>query len=790
MRGLRKHWKLTAVAIVSLAIAMAVGVLALSVSNTALLLAPSAKNPGELEMIYGRSPGKPFGEISYPDYQYFRENNHVFTDLAAAPETISVNGSWDGKQWVKVTIRPVSENYFSVMGFHAHLGNLFSPGDDSAKMPAAVMTYACWQRLGSDPKIIGTNLMGFTIVGVAERDFTGSLWGPNGDLFVSIWKADKDASWLVKRDVHNLALLGRMKPGVSPEQVRAEMAALGGQLSSAYPQDDRDRRPVVARATLLPPEAVPTAELVIGILMALVLMVLLIACANVANLLLAVAVGRRQEAAIKLALGAQRGRLVLDFLRESALICAASAALGYGIASFGIARLSHFTLDLPQIGEFTFGFDLKLDATVAAFTLGLMLIAILATGLAPALYASAPNLAQILGGEVVVGGTGKNVRRNALLMLQVAMCTFVLVGMGLGLRDLYNLRHVDPGFSARNLVATSAYATAEGISNGKAKELYTNLRRAVAALPGVESVALAVDLPLSFGFNDVRVQASGSDAKLNAAKTIVDANYFATFGIAIQQGRGFNSGDREGSPEVAVINRQLAEAVWPGRDPIGKTLLVDDPPQKVMVVGVAANGKYGELDEAQKSCVYLDLDQRFSPGVNVIARTAGSADLWIAPLEKTVREEGLTALFQPVTFDKWLNVTLILERVATGCVAVLSGLGLALAVMGLFGSISYSVSERKKELGIRVALGARPGQLLKMVVRETLIIAGSGVALGLLAGIAGTALVRSYLFGIGPLEWIVLGPVALGMLGVAMLVACISARPWIDLNPMEAVRHA
>jgi putative ABC transport system permease protein len=531
-------------------------------------------------------------------------------------------------------------------------------------------------------------------------------------------------------------------------------------------------------------------ELIAGFLMALVLLVLLIACANVANLLLAVAVGRRQEAAIKLALGAQRGRLIREFLKESAILCSVSAALGYLIAAAVVIRYSNVSVDVPMLGDYPIGLNLHLDATVAGFTIALMLIATAATGLAPALYASSPHLAQILTGEIVVGGTRKNARRTALVIIQVAVCTLVLVGMGLCERSLYNLRHTDPGFSSRNLVAVAVYPQSEGYTEGRAKELYESLRRAVSALPGVESVSLVSNLPLEFGYGQVPVRLQDGDKATPIAHTTVDADYFATFGIRVLSGRVFNSGDREGSPEVIVINRKMAEMFWPGQDPVGKTVLAGDPPRQATVTGVVADGKYESLDEAPRAVMYDALSQHYQNSINIVARTQGDPNLWVQPLAKTVRSLGLTIIFSPVSFNHWVDFTLLVERITAASVAALSALGLVLAIVGLFGAISYSVSERKKELGIRVALGARPAQLLKMILRQTLAIAGAGVAIGTLLGVAATITLRSQFYGIGAVEWTVLVPVAAAMLAVSLLVAYFSARPWITINPMEAVRHA
>jgi hypothetical protein len=290
----------------------------------------------------------------------------------------------------------------------------------------------------------------------------------------------------------------------------------------------------------------------------MVLLVLLIACANVANLLLAVAVARRQEAAIKLALGAPRGWLIREFLAESMLLCVASGLLGFGVAAWVIRRFSDFRATFPMFGEFSFGLHLPLNATVVAFTLVLTMVAILATGLAPALYASSPGLAQVLGGEMTVGGTRKAARRNVPVIVEVAIATLVLVGMGLCQRNLHNLRHADLGFSARNLVAATVYLDAEGYSGERGKQFHETLRRTAAALPGVESVSLAWELPL-FGDSEVPVQLQDGGKPVSVSHTVVDNDYFRTFGIRILSGRAFDSRDHENGQAVIVINRKIAD---------------------------------------------------------------------------------------------------------------------------------------------------------------------------------------------------------------------------------------
>ncbi|MGA3202772.1 MAG: FtsX-like permease family protein, partial [Bryobacteraceae bacterium] len=615
------------------------------------------------------------------------------------------------------------------------------------------------------------------------------IFGINGDILLPMTDSNYAAALRTKRDARRLVLTARLKPGVSRQQAQAEIAALAGQLATAYPADDKDRTTVVTRATLLPPEAIPTTELITGVLMAVVLLVLLIACANVANLLLAVAVGRRQEASIKLALGASRRRLIREFLKESAVLCAASAALGYALAAAVIARFSSFQMMLPGVGSLSFAFHLRLDATVVALTIALMLIAILATGLAPALYASAPDLAPVLSGELAVGGTRKAVRRNVLVIVQVAVCTLVLVGMGLCQRSLFNLRHTDPGFSARNLITVPVYLEGEGYTEARGKELYGNLRRQVSALPGVESVALASDVPL-LGTSDEQVEFPGGGKKIGVSHAVVDTGYFDTFGIRVLGGRVFDSRDREGGPEAVVINHKMAEMFWPGQDPVGQPVIVGTTPRKAIVVGVVKDGKYLDLDEAPRPFLYYALSQHYLGGITIVARTKGDPNLLALPLAQSLRALDLAVGLNPMTFDAWMNLSLVTQRITAAAIGGLSALGLLLAIIGLFGAISYSVSERRKELGIRVALGARPGQLLQMVLRQTLLIAGSGIAIGLLLGVGATLMLRSQFYEVSAVEWTVLAPVSAAMLAVALIVAYLSARPWITINPMEAVRHA
>lgn len=785
VRALGRHWKLTGIAAFSLAIAMALGIVGLSVSNTLLILPPPTPAPDRLVMIYSRSDTAGIEEFSFPDYQYYGQNNHVFTGIAAAPNSISANADFNfGGRVVSVITRPVTDNYFNVLALRPFLGRLFAPGDDDGKTHLAVMTYSCWKRLGSDPHMVGKTIAGNRIIGVTPPSFAGGFWGLEGDLFTTLGTYPR-----TDRTAHHLPLIARLKPGITRQAAQAEMTALAGQLASAYPKEDKGRTAIVTRATLLPPDSLPTARLMSGILMGFVLLVLLIACANVANLLLAIAVGRRQEAAIKLALGAPRKRLIREFLVGSTLLCIVGGSLGFLIAAAAIARFSRFTVVFPTLGPFSFGLHLQLDATVIGFGLLLLLVASLASGLAPALYASSPGLAHILSGEIVLGGTRKNARRNTLVIVQVAVCTLVLVGMGLCQRNLYNLRHTELGFSARNLVGNTVYLAGEGYDETRGKQLYVGLHQTISAVPGVEAVTLSLGLPL-LGTSQLPVELPSGVKTIPIGHTVVDSDYFSTLGIRILAGRVFTSADRNNTAPVAVVNHKMAEMFWPGQNPVGKVIRADEPLHAITVVGVVADGKYVDLDEPPKPFLYYPLSQHYQGAITVIARTKGDPRLWIQPVARALRGLGLHVLIQPVTLENWMTLDLLGQRVVAGCVAVLSALAVLLAVLGLLGAISYAVSERKKELGIRVALGAVPRQLLQMVLRQTLTVAGVGIAIGVLLGVAVTVIFQSQFYGISRVEWSVLLPVTAAMLVLSLLVASLSARPWITVDPMESVRHA
>ncbi|MGC1088680.1 MAG: ADOP family duplicated permease, partial [Candidatus Acidiferrum sp.] len=746
-----------------------------------------------LVSIYTASPTSEFEGVSYPDYKYYHDGNHSFSAVAAFPNLVSLRHITHGDRDETGTVEAASDNYFSVMGIRPILGQLFAPSDDEKKTPAAVLSYSCWKRWGADPEIVGktvvVNGQALVIEGVTPKDFNGVVFGFGADVFTTL-----DSQALTNRDVRLLTLIGRLRPGVTRQRASADVRALSGQLAEAYPQADKDRVAVLAPTTALPADWRSTAELISGVLIAIVLMVLLIACANVANLLLGLATGRRQEILIRAALGAARGRLIRQLLTESAILCAVGGMGGFLFASVALAEFSQFKVPNSIFGTFTLAANFQTNGAVLAMTLFLILIATLVTGLTPAIYASSANIAGALSGEAVVGGTRKNVIRNTLVVIQVAVCTLVVVGFGLCLRSLHNLRDVNLGFSPRNLVAVMVDPQSNGLSEAQSVNLYGELKRSTSQLYGVQSSSLALEFPLiddQWSTDDVNIEGArdGSHQQVQSAVNIVDGNYFATLGIPILAGRAFDSSDSKNTPEVVVINHNLAVRYWPRENPIGRQMRIQNGNRVVTVVGVAGDGKYGSLDEPMHPVIYYALSQHYLPQLLLIVRTQGDSRLWAQPVSQMVRNLSIRVDAPPFTSDDVMRFTLLVPVLTLRVVSSLGALALMLAIFGLYGAIFYSVNERKKEIGIRVALGAQPFRLVKLFLRQTAIISAVGVSIGLLLGIAATILFRSQFYEIHAVELHVLIPVALAMTLVSTAIAFLAAWPWIKVSPLEAIRH-
>jgi predicted permease len=803
LRILRKHWKLTSIGVFSLAIAIAAGAAGISVFNALLLRPPAVPAPEQLVTVYESIPKNEFNNISYEDYKYYRDNNRVFSDVLAFPYSISVTPVSVEHKTKPALINAVSDNYFSVLSVRPILGRTFTRGDDDKKSALAVLSYPYWKWLGADPGILGKTVelgrVELTIVGVMPGNFAGTIFSDFPDLWYPL-SVDTSGNqpaqdWRADRNARVLGLIGRLKPGVTRQQAQADLQTLSTQIATAYPQTNKDRVARVTGTKMIPPDAVGPGTTLALILLAIVALVLFAACSNVANLLLALTSARRHEILVRAAMGATRSRLIKEVLLDSTLIAAGGGVIGVFLASIGLRQLMQFKPYIPGIGVLPLTIDFRPDITVILVSTALILAAGFGTGLLPGLYASTPNLVAALSGEIAVGGTRKGRIRSALVAIQVAVCTLVLIGVGLCFQSLRNLRQVNLGFTARKLAIVMADLPQGGYSEERGRNAYARMRQEASQIYGVEAVSLAGDIPVNGNegsTNQVHIDGSPAADSQGASisYTAVDDNYFSTLGVPILAGRVFTATDTPKAPEVAVINHFMAEKYWPGQNPLGKTVRIESANRLVTVVGVAADGKYVDIDEAPRPFMYFDLNQHYQPTAGLIVRTAGNPQQWLKPLVEVVGKLDPKLAVQGLTLDDWMNFNLYIPRMTVICISAFGALAFLLAAVGLYGAVFYSVSERKKELGIRVALGAAPHDLWKMILHQTTIVTAAGVCLGIVGGIIASTLVRSQLYGIHPVEWSVFLAVGLTMGVMNLLTAYSAARPWMRADPMESVRHA
>jgi predicted permease len=803
LRILRKHWRLTSIAIFSLAIAMAAAAVGFSIFNTLLLRPPAVPASEQLASVYTTTPTEEFSGTNYDDYKYYRDNNHVFSDVLAFPYSIAVRPiSYEGR--IKSGLmNAVSDNYFYVLGVQPILGRMFRRGEDDKPSALAVLSYPYWKWLGADPHIVGKTVtvdrVPLTIIGVAPKSFVGTIFSDLPDIWyplsIDATLNHQAQDWRADRTVRYLGLIGRLKPRVTRPQALADMQMLSKQLAAAYPATNKDRVAQLTETTMLPVDSVSSAKIISAIVLAIVALVLFAACSNVANLLLALASARRHEILVRAAMGATRARVIRELLLDSSLLAAGGGMLGFFLAWVGLRQLMQFKPYIPGIGLLPLTIDFRPDWRVAIVTVALVFVTGLATGLVPGLYSCSPNLAGALSGEIAVGGTRKGGIRNALVMIQVAVCTVVLIGVGLCFRSLNSLERVNLGFSARNVAILTLDLRANGYSEEQGRSMYRRMRDAASQIYGVESTGLASDLPVSGnGGHDEQVRVEGSPATNQQAASIasvaVDENYFSTLGISVLAGRGFAAADTAKGPAVMVINHLMAEKYWPGQNPIGKTAQIENGNQVVTVVGVVGDGKYIDIDEPARPFMYFDLNQRYQAVVYLMARTQGNPHQWLTPMSDALEKLDSQLFFQTLTMDDWMDFTLYAPRITLVSTSAFGALAFILAAVGLYGAVFYSVSERKKELGIRVALGAAPRDLWRMILRQTSLATATGVCLGILGGVIASTLVRSQLYGIHPVEWSVFLAVGLTMGALTVLTAYSAARPWMGADPMESVRHA
>ena len=800
----------TAVAIVSLALGIGANTAIFSLVNAVVFKTLPVRDPDRLVALYLTSPRSAFPEnVSYPDYLDYRDRSQVLEALVGHQGTpLSLSG--DGRPemiWGEM----VTGNYFTGLGVEPAAGRVFS-AEETARpgaSPLVVLSHGFWQRrFGGNPEVVGgtirLNNHEFTVVGVGPRGFSGTkLFGFLPDLWVPVtMHAQVDAEMaglLENRRGSWLNLRARLKEGVTPAQAEAELNAVAAQLAREHPETHANLTVhVIPGRTKTEPflTVKGVIPLTSALMMGVVGLVLLIACANVANLLLARAAARRREIAIRLALGAGRRRLVRQLLTESLVLALAGGLLALLLALWFQELIAPFApvVDFPTVDLKS---DLSFDWRVFGFTLALALLTGVVFGLAPALAATRPELVPALKGEAGLARRGSRLSfRDLLVVAQVALSLVLLISAGLFLQSVRHAQLMDPGFEPQKILLMSFNLGLQGYDRSRGEAFHRRVVERVEALPGVVSASLAFPLPLDAYGSGLTVGVDGRLARADEERrTIgyspVGLNYFGTMGTPLVAGRDFTARDREGSPRVAIVNETMARRLWPGGGAVGQRLRLgrgDGAP--VEVVGVARDGKYSTLGEESLPYMYLPLLQDYQSQMTLIVRTAGDPRGLMAAVRREV--QGLDPslpIYGVKTMTEFLSRVLSGPQALAAIVTVFGVLALLLAAVGIYGVMSYAVTQRTREIGIRLALGAQAGAVRGLILRHALALALGGIAGGLLGALALTRVLASLLYGVSTTDPLTFALIALLLVGVALLACWLPARRAAMVDPLVALRH-
>jgi len=807
LRVLLKSPAFTSVAILSLALGIGANTAIFSLVNAILLRPLPVTEPARLASVFTtdqRNPGNlPLSDLNYQD---LRDQNDVFSGMAAF--TFAQLNYSTGAESEQIPAQIVTANYFSLLGAEPALGRGFGADEDKTMAPVAVISHGFWERrLGSDPNAIGKTLTlnrtPFTIVGVARKGFTGTLLGGGPDVWVPMSMHDivqPNFDWYGTRRGLFLFAFGRLKPGASVEQAAANLRTIFSRLEQAFPTDNKGRSAGVVWLldARLNPNGGPDGAVVVqisAILMIVVGIVLLIACANIANLLLARATRRRREIAVRLALGASRARLVRQLLTESVLLSVVGAAAGVLLAYWTLDALAAADVPLPIPVD-----DAPvIDPRVLGFT-GLIALATgLLFGVAPAIQASRPDVVPVLKNETLpAGGSHRGIRglfsmRQALVVAQIALSLISLVAAGLFIRSLQDTQAIDPGFETRGVLVMTVNLGREGYTPDRGQLFYEQVVERVSGLPGVQHAAIAQNPPLAGGFLR-SVFPEGQDTT-QQERVLVQVNsvgpgYFETIGIPLLKGRDFTRDDRTGAPLVVVINEVMAERFWPGQEAIGKRFKFFGSPEFTTVIGVARNAKYNGLGEDPIPFIYQPIRQNYAPAAALHVRAGGDASLLAAPVRRSVQELDPTlSVFNVRTLEEQVAQSLQPARFNAILLTTFGGLALLLASIGLYGVANYSVSQRTREIGVRMALGARPSTVLRLVLGQGLLLVAIGLVVGfVVAWLLAARLPADLLGGVQPRDPLTFAATSLLLGAVAMLATYIPARRATRIDPLLALR--
>jgi len=803
LRQLRRSPGFTSVTILTLALGIGVNTAIFSLFYTLTMAPLPVRNPSEIADVYQKSQvDSKYGPLSYPEYVYLRDRNTAFSGLAAfngARMILSGIGntrteSADGEPLQAMI---VSGNYFSVLGINPAQGRTFLPDEDRTPGSRAVvvLSYYFWQRrLDGAPDIIGKtltlNLLPYTVIGVAPKGFEGTIPNPV-DLWVPMMmdaNANPGSTALHDRNSYFLHSIGRLKNGIQRTNAQSELSVLAKQF--ADPADgDKDKIGIaVTPGSFVNPQDFKQGLPAGVILMLAVGLVLLIACANVANLALARGLGRQKEIGTRLALGASRLRIVRQLLTESFLVSMAGGAAGMMIA---IWSLQGFLPFLHPPGERGLNLNIRLDIPTLGFAVLLSLLTALAFGLIPALRASRQDPLATLKeeGTAFDRRVSKSRLRSMLVVAQVAMSLVLLVAAGLLLRALAKAEQVDPGFNMKNILVLTARVKMQNFDAKRAAEFDRAMKERLTALPSVTEVGLGMVVPLGSSFYSTYVvpddrQSSPDDAKPLVSSNTVSPGYFEALGIPMVRGRAFTRDDIAQNRKVAVISEALANHYWRGQNPIGKTF-----GKGREVIGVAKDARTVHLWTAGDMCVYFPATLSDSTEMMCFVRTAGEPGALMREVAEIATSLAPGVPVKVIRLEDNLAMWIWPSQLGAALAGALGGLALLLALIGIYGVTSYAVRQRTHEIGVRVALGAQNSDVLRLVLGHSMFLVGIGVAIGLAISAAAARLLGEFLYGLSAVDLVTFVGLATLFIAVSLLACYFPARRAMRVDPITALRY-
>ena len=766
LRTLIKSPGFTLIAVLSLALGIGANSAIFSLADALLLRPLPIHEPGSVVAISADPANESgtMGGVSYPDYRDLRDKTSSFDGITAFQlARVSLAKSANDSAHLRAALM-VSGNFFQVFGIEPALGRGFLPEEDavSGRNPVAVLAHDYWRtEFSSDAAILGRkvriNGIDFTIVGVAPRSFIGVDQYVRPHLYVPAAMTQRlgasTENQFEDRNSHGFDVRGRLKPGVNREQAQAELATIWKGLEGLHSTADKQRvirvrTELEARVIQDPPDAY-----LISLLLALVGVVLIIACANVANLLLGRARGRVREIAIRLALGVSRGRLVRQLLAESLLLAAAGAVVGLAFGYAGIRFLQ--TIRIPT--DLPISISPQLDTRVLLFSFACAILSAIVFGLAPALHSSRPELVPALRSSDLEQAPRRLTVRNALVIAQVAMTMILLIATGMLMDGFRHALVLNPGFRIDHVLTMQFDTSLVRYTQAQSHDFYRSLVDKARALPGVREVTLSSTVPLSPQQDVERVAPQGfefpkgqSSAPILSA--VVDENYFRVMQTPVVSGRSFAPTDKEDAPLVAVVNQQFAQTYWPGQDPVGKRLRIDSKKDSsIQVVGVTKTGKYTYTGEPATSFLYLPFAQNPRKSMYLLSNSDGDPAALAGPLRQLAHTlDADQPVFNVRTMEDFYQIRAIsVMRMIVEVVGTMGTVGLVLALIGLYGLVAYSVAKRTREIGIRMAIGAARSDVLKMVLRQGLTLSAAGIVIGGLISIAVSRLLTAGLVGLG-----------------------------------------